>query len=270
MAQRAIWRERPDDPKSSTGWLLREGGSRTLSLPVAFALMVALGAAFLGWSPWALLALPLILLHVKTPPTPSVAATPLATVPPPGPAFECDIAIARGGLVYGTDQGIVTFVDGWLHFAGRRTEFAIEEGLPLDYASMGERITLILDGETVEFRPRGGWDTAGKFDEEESPRFARAFRVWFHSPSARLGESILPPRGVHPSGIAQAWRKFLDCLAIYGAFFAVMIALSGGSLFMFLIIGPGIESIVRLRRLSRLSRAQRKALANEPKPAIGP
>jgi hypothetical protein len=270
MVQRAIWRKQPDDPKTGIGWLLRDQGSRWLSWPVAFALMVALGAMFLGWNPWSILALPMILLHIKTPPPPSVAGSPLATVPPPGPAFECDIEISRDGLVYGTDQGIVTFVSGWLHFAGRRTEFAIEEGFAQDFMSMGTQITLLLGGEEIEFRPRGGWDAEGKFTEEQAGRFRKAFGVWFHSPSAREGTSTLPPREVHASGLARAWRQMLSGLAIDAAFLALMSALLGQNVFVLFMVGHSFSSISRLRRLSRLAHEQKRALANVSKASIGP
>lgn len=270
MAQRSIWRNPPDDPKTGPGWLLREGGSRVLSLPIALVYTIVLGALAVGWSPWAVLALPLVFLHLKTPLPPSVAASPLATVPPPGPAFECDIEIRRGGTVYGTDQGIITFVSGWLHFAGRRTEFALEEGLAHDYSSFNGRVTLLLDGEEIAFRPRGGWDTSGQYSETESDRVRKAFGVWFHSPSAREGTSILPPREVHASGLARAWRQLFDCIALDAALIALMIGLSGTSFVFFFALSHGLGPFERLRQLSRLAKSQKKALSNVSKPLIGP
>ncbi|HWD41667.1 MAG TPA: hypothetical protein VG944_22690, partial [Fimbriimonas sp.] len=49
----------------------------------------------------------------------------LMDVPPVLPQFPVSIALMFKGLFYGQDQGVVTFVDGQLHFEGLRTCFSL-------------------------------------------------------------------------------------------------------------------------------------------------
>lgn len=276
MEKRAVWRKRPEDPHGALGWLMDDRSGRWMPVPLALLITVALGALTVAWSPAALLALPYVALHVRRPARPIADLLPLATVPPPGPAYVCRIEVRdKGpeeiGATIGEDEGIVTFVSGWLHFVGRRTEFSLRKTDAQGYSSLRNVRLVDLGGETLVLAARAGWDATGRLDEAEADRFAQAFGVWFHSPCVADGRSVLPPREVHPSGLARAWRELVGCAATWGIFVAGMAAFFHSHVLIFAFsfgsIGP---ALTRLRDLHRRARARRISLSNETTSAFGP
>lgn len=262
MASRAVWRARPDDPRTTLGWFLRFGTPKGIPLPFAFFLTVVIGALVVAGIPWALLVLPIVLLSVRRPPAP-VDLTLFRTLPPPGPAFVCRLSVERGeeNLITGIDDGIVTFVDGWLHYAGLRTEFSIRAK---DVRGFGETPTtrLLLGDVTVAFA------TA---DPESQNTLARAASVWYRSSVAEGEESVFPPKGVHVSGLAHAWVESARSVSINLAcgFLLVIIlrALLGAEGFayfgFFFATGFG-GTFGRLRALRRLAQEDRRLALSAP------
>ena len=192
MARRAVWRRASDDPRGIVGWIARDRKVTDDGMPArtlaGWLVAIALTATF--WSAWALLALPfpLLMLGRRRPP-PDVDA--LATEPPPGPAFVVGLEVGREIWTLGKDVGVLTFVDGWIHFAGRRTEFAVRP------ADVGD--ARLDDGRIV------ARDETGTFVHFalEKGQTERALAAW-RSLAPVAGEPLLPPGGVHPSGVAAS------------------------------------------------------------------
>jgi len=245
VARYAVWRGRPDDPRTPLGWFLADAASRRLPVHAAAALMALVGALAVGVTLWALLLIPAIILHVR-PDEPPKDLTPLATVPPPGPSFAVSLEIWREDAMFGQDEGIVTFVDGWLHFVGRRTEFSLRRA---GAQRLDDRRTIVFADESLTFEARDG-------DAE----FGRALSVWHRATPVPVGESVLPPREVHPSGLARAWRTLVVPFTILvPAFVLVSLFIPIHFLFIGFLGAPGL-SWMRLRTLRRRAREERRAL----------
>ena len=89
----------------------------------------------------------------------------------------------------GRDVGIATFVDGWLHFEGRRTSFSLRRS-DVD-RQLGGRLRLSEGGE-VEFEPQDDLVASGLLERNLAARFQADLNRWMRD-DPPLGESILPP-----------------------------------------------------------------------------
>ncbi len=266
--RRAVWRARPNDPRTVLGWAARDGGYGKLPLWLAFLMMAALGALS-TWTPWALLAAPPILLRVRRPPA-QVDLGALRTLPPPGPAFDCWLKIERGSenVVTGMDEGVVTFVDGWLHYAGLRTDFSLRAADVRGLGEDGPGPRMLLQDVTVEFVAISLLQRA---------EFERATKLWYRSSAAEGESPTLPPRGVHPSGVARAWLEVAQTVSTslaVSVFFLWILRVFLGSLSNGIVAGmffAGLgSSFERVKALRRLVREEREALADERWEALGP
>lgn len=263
VAERAVWRRSPHDPRSGWGWALSErerqlrparGGLGCLALAGAAGLLFAghAGVAFGLVAVWLALGL------VRPRPRP---IEPLLTLPPPATAYPCDVDVLRDDVVIGTDRGFVTFLDGWLHFEGFRTTFSLSRADAR--GRQKNRVELVKGG--VEFRPNG----------PASP-FSSALDRWYRIDSAARGISVLPPQDVHPSGVAHAWADAalgagqfaLGC----GAYAAAQGLFHVHVWFLFFLGGPSalFNAVRSLRALHRLRRADRQGLANGTAAPLGP
>jgi len=270
MERRAIWRPRPDDPKTFAGWIAQSEWPSGLTLWTG--LLCGSGAVVLaaGLSPWAFLAVPAILINIGRPKPRHRDLTALATIPAPGPAFACQMLVQRGSsnVVTGQDEGIVTFFDGWLHFAGLRTDFSIRstDAAELDISSQDPRIFVF--GATVVLRPR---------DPRDERDLYVAARNWHRSTHAEGGEPLLPPLTIHPTGLAKAWIDVIRMLANGIAASAVMLILLATIAFTgagFFAVAPicffSGDALWRLRCLRKLRKQDLRQLPGTSHPALDP
>lgn len=253
MARRAIWRAQPDDPRTGFGWLLADADSRPFSPGVALGFVLALGGLAWLWSLWVLLFLPLIVLCTRVPARPR-DLTPLRTTPPPGPAFDCrvesltDVDVLVRSTLLGSDEGIVTFVDGWLHYAGRRTEFALRRDDLRQSSEETGRLLLKLAADE--------WLTIKPLDDRDDDFLRRAFRIWARTMPMPSGESLLPPTAVHPAGLARAWHYALLVFAILLAAIGGFCAVNSSGIVPIFFAGRGL--FLPFSRLAALRRRARK------------
>ena len=91
----------------------------------------------------------------------------LAPSPAPVEAFPVAFELAYQGVVTGRDEGIASFVDGWLHVEGLRTGFSLR---PLDATRVGamphgaEAFDL-PGGQRITLRPFGSASDRATFGE---------------------------------------------------------------------------------------------------------
>ena len=258
MARRAAWRNVPDDPRTSLGWLLADADHRPLSPFAAYGMTLALVVLASFWSLWVLLALPLLALSTRVLARPR-DLTLHRTTPPPGPAFDCrvesltEVDVLGHGTLLGSDEGIATFVDGWLHYAGRRAEFALRRDDPRQTSETNDGLLLRLgEDEWLSIRP---------LDERDDDFLRRAFRIWANAAPMPSGESQLPPTAVHPAGMARAWHRALWAVAALLATVGLVCAIDSTGIFFVLWAGSG--GLLPFRRLATLRRrAQTERLAS--------
>ena len=163
---------------------------------------------------------------------------------------------------WGADEGIATFVDGWLCFAGCRTEFAIRRSDLQDTAASGNRRTLLLADRALVLKA---------LHEQDVERLGRSSRLWSGTTPTPEGESVLPPSGVHATGLARAWHDAFLAAAGILATVGLFLALSGEATFCIAFIGCGaFGSFGRLARVRRLAREDRRALSDERPRPLGP
>ena len=165
------------------------------------------------------------------------------------------------GTLLGGDEGYVTFVDGWLHFAGRRTDFALRRSDvgTMENGASGPRLELPNEL-TLSLRV---------IDERDGERLCRAFALWSNVPTPE-GEPILPPQGVNPLGLARAWHGVLMTCAWVFVVLGFAIATDLGFIVFFCgFSGIGIPASFRqLAVVRRLARTDRVALNGRGGPSI--
>lgn len=258
MGRHALWRSRNDDPKTPLAWFFRSPWRATVKPGAACVYfgLIALTAFFA--SPVILLAVPAILVNLGRKRRIPGDPVSLATIPAPGPSFACRLAIERGAenAVVGIDEGMVTFVDGWLYYTGLRTEFSIRAK---DVRGFGDPSTgprLLLGETTVDLRPQ---------EPDEAPALLRAARFWYHSSATLEAEPILPPREVHATGFALVWadsvRSGLNGIAVLAVMYVFLSLLtSWGNAYIF--IAPFFsfagDSPRKLRALKRMRTEDRQ------------
>ncbi|RYG22658.1 hypothetical protein EON82_16440 [bacterium] len=201
MIQRAEWRRLPGDPTTPLAWWRRElkGNLRIVRNVVAAVVLLFALAFFSGWFDVIILE-PLVIGFVtylgisrrKGRLLPNLSA--LAPSPAPGECFPVELSIAFDTVPTGRDQGIATFVDGWLHFEGLRTSLSVR---PVDITRvkpLADRESFELPGgQHVELKPLGR-------TQEDRDTFRETLRVWYRFPfDLPRGEPLLPPTQVHPS-----------------------------------------------------------------------
>lgn len=268
MERRAVWRPRPDDPKTVLGWISQTGWPRTISGRVALFYTVALIFLSVAVSPLAILALPAVALNLGRPKRVPNDLTPLVTAPSPGPAFACAMSIERGSAnaVIGWDEGIATFVGGWLHFAGLRTEFSFRAKDVRGFGAPGNNPRFRLEEVLVELGAR---------DASEAKDLLKASRVWYESSEAEGDGPIMPPRTVHPSAVAKAWidigRSIFNGVAFGIVALVIMRVISVDETYsviapLFVFGGSGSRQLMALREFRK---QELRALSNETKSAIG-
>lgn len=222
MVQRAEWRKLPGDPNSPLAWWLRNlrgilaiGVVVTVATLLLFALAWQTGylalAMFLG-PPGGAVATYLVLEKAKQNVLPRLAA--LAPFPAPAECFPIEFAISHRGVCTGSDQGIASFVDGWLHVEGLRTSFSLR---PVDISKprpLLDRDALdIPGGQQVEIRSLG-------LTQEDRDTFRETLRVWYRFPfGIPSGEPLLPPLAIHPLAVTRP----LNSLFVHGLFAILII-----------------------------------------------
>ncbi len=268
MERRAVWRPRPDDPRTAIGWMAQSGWSGTISGRVALLFTFVLIVLAVALTPWALLALPAVAINLGRPNRFPHDLSPLVTIPPPGPAFACWMSIERGptNVVVGWDEGIATFVGGWLHFAGLRTEFSFRAKEVRGFGAPGNNPRFRLDEVLVELAAR---------DASDAKDLLKASRVWYESSEAEGEGPIMPPHTVHPNGSAKAWIDFGRSI-INGTAFGVLVLLlteAASVRGMYILVFPFVsfwqEGFRRVRALNGFRKQELHALSNESKSAIG-
>jgi hypothetical protein len=225
MVQRAEWRKLPGDPDTPLGWWrrrLRTTFAIVLGVSIAVILLYGIAwqcgfvalAMFLG-PPGGILATYLALKKAKQNSLPRLAA--LAPSPAPAECFPVEFAISHRDVCTGSDQGIASFVDGWLHVEGLRTSFSLR---PVDISKprpLPDRDALdIPGGQQVELRSLGP-------TQEDRDTFRETLRVWYRFPfGLPSGEPLLPPLAVHPSAATGP----LNTLLTHAVFTVPVVALA--------------------------------------------
>jgi hypothetical protein len=132
-------------------------------------------------------------------------------VPDPA-ACQCRAVARSRGVVTGEDEGFVWIEGGTLYYKGLQAAFRLNapditpfrkwprsERAAHDPTVANDRahVRLAWKDEVVEFR------FIERFDDHEARRrisdFRRKLHAWFREPEPASLESLLPPRGLHPS-----------------------------------------------------------------------
>jgi len=275
MQRRAVWRPRPDDPKTVVGWIRQNGWPRSISWQVAFLYTFAVLCLSAAVGPWGLLFLLVIAGNLGSARRFRRDLTPLSTVPSPGPAFACLMTVEQGSenIVVGRDEGIVTFVGGWLHFAGTRTEFSFRAkdvkgfGGSSVYAGPTKNPRFRLGETLVQLEVR---------DPHQDKELMDTSRHWYETSTAEGDGPIMPPQTVDRVEVVKAGfdsvRSIVNGLAIV-VFITLLLreASVNGSAFVMISSGfVGTRNLQRLMALKKLRRQDLQALSNVSKPVIGP
>lgn len=273
MVQRAIWRKRSDDPQSVLGMLiadrahyaespLRAIGCLGLIGTVVFLFRGELLPAAISFGITAVL--PRLRMRRKS-------VVDLLTVPLPAPAFPGTVEITSDGAMIGWDRGVVTFLDGWLYFEGRRTSFSLSRS---DVRQRRQN-EIELDGSGVRFFPDDAFSAGPLRESGLQARFAAELDRWYRIDSAVKGISILPPNTLHRSGVVRAWADVVASIfqfAVTGAVFWAFAAAFHSIVvcFVFGFSGDFVGSVMNFRKVRRLRREECKQFANVSKASIGP
>lgn len=274
MARRALWRKHPDDPHSLVGYVVadREWYYRSL-----FESLGCLAQAGFFWlfvtghfaSAAGLLAVGLLKPLLKKR-RKSVAS--MLTLPLPAPTFPCDVVVSRLETTVGLDRGLVTFIDGWLHFEGQRTSFSLSRD---DVQKRDQNRIWLREGGEIEFSPDDSLKADGLERVNLRSNFNDEIDRWYRLGKAAQGLSILPPLTLHPSGVARAWgdlvRGVLGAVLGISLFVAIYTYASFGYCFFALMFtGNVVDSIRNFRNMRRFVRENPRPLVNETRGAIGP
>ena len=221
-----------------------------LAFPLGF---IALVLYFHGYLMLALAALATTILLLRLRARPRSVES-LLTLPDPVPTFVCDLEIRRAGTTLGLDRGVASFVDGWLHFEGRRTALSVKrEDLK---ARDSEKIEL-ADGTELLFRSQ----IEPGLLHPTRWAFGVSLEAWSRKGSAE-GESLLPPTTPHPAALyRESWDLLFAVLGIIAlawvvwAFgpFALVVLLFGFT-------GSMVNAVVEYKEQRRLEKEARRSL----------
>lgn len=151
--------------------------------------------------------------------------------------FASQVKLSVESVEYGSDLGVISFSNGWLHFQGRTTEFHLDSG------SARGRLRTSIDGRScfvVHFFEPDFTGTANIYpvtvDLRPSSRTPKAmqwqFTEWQESPKA--GRSLFPPRRAQSQFVRTAGLRSAKCLwvggvtAVFGAALGTLSWLSEG------------------------------------------
>ncbi len=115
----------------------------------------------------------------------------LADDPAPIDQFRVYVQLKLAELTYGRDAGLVSFVDGWLIFEGRRTSFSIRhEDVDKFHSGQTGQLRLVWEAEGIRYL------TEIRLAEED-PNRAKLFAIggneWKGSKILTDGQSVFPP-----------------------------------------------------------------------------
>ncbi len=143
-----------------------------------------------------------------------------ARVPDPH-ACRCRLRVLKDGVVTGMDEGFLWLDDGTLYFKGLQTAFRLnpDDLLPVSKWKKNDRIladpTIATDLTRLALAEPGRQlevHYVEPFDDHEARRrisdFRRALHAWLREPVPSSLESLLPPRGVHPSLLAVGLFRY--------------------------------------------------------------
>ena len=287
MANRAVWRGRPDDPRTVLGWawLDRRRWSRHFLNRAA----IAIGAVAFYAAGTEQLVASLVFVLALVPlwmiPLPSLPG-PVAAEPSPGIDYVGTIEVWRAKTFLGEDRMVATFVEGWLHVEGLLTAFAIRADDVMGGDPRRSDVIRLSDGTELRFQiarqgppcselskglsegraafKDGLAEGRGSFSRAEVLHrvgllpipFDRMLKTW-RTEAVPSGESILPPDRVHPS----AWARTSTDL-VFSALGLSLTALTTvfcgiGCGFLVLILLPGLELPCAMVQVLRLFRARK-------------
>ncbi len=198
----------------------------------------------------------------------------LLPLPLPEGTFPVDVAVRHRGLRTGTDEAVASFVDGWLHVEGLRTSFSLRPGDGLTEWRK-ERLRIAFpDGGSVTLGVQGVilWIARGRKPEPQGGGFADCAEAWI-GVSRPSGESLVPPKGVHPD-VRACWTfaTILDGL-LFGL--ALRLAARGDEVFSFLaapsfLLGIGLLLLLASasQKFGEAEGKKTKRSARERSPAI--
>lgn len=164
------------------------------------------------------------------------------TLPPPSMPFPCNVAIKSGAAPLGFDRGIVTFVDGWLVFDGRRTSFS----LCRNDVRKRDRDDLYLEDVTVCFVPEDEVASGDFHAKGLKSQFSTTLDNWYRIERSVSGKSVLPPRTLHIGGVVRIYEDLLYCTLFLGATIGLSIWLSVNFFVAAIILGSigGLKNAV--------------------------
>lgn len=132
--------------------------------------------------------------------------------------YPVEIVLIHKKTIYGEDQGIVSFVDGWLVYEGEDCAFSlkasdVEEGGARPQGHVADAYTLLtwhIDEQkyTLGLRPKGMRSYRLSENGIMATPFGMELLLW-RSGSRRVeGSSLLPPMSVHP-GVRSLFERAL-------------------------------------------------------------
>jgi len=196
----------------------------------------------------------------------------LAPSPAPVEAFPVAFDLSYQGVVTGRDEGIASFVEGWLYVEGLRTGFSLR---PLD----AKRIGAMPEGSEAFDLPGGQRITLRALGSaSDRLTFGETVRVWYRfTVGVAVGEPTLPPLRVHPTAIVTpltvlaATALLVPACLAWALWTLVVHPDAAGTLipvFTGLVVGsrPVGKAVQDLRKLKSIDRLGLEAEARESLP----
>lgn len=221
--QRAVWRRRPEDPRTVAGYLVRNESRlpvrvrrnlwrASLAWVLAIGLATALSGPFVGLFV-GLLGLAGLMVYARP------GAREHAALPTLGEdaAFPVTLEVRRKGRRLGWENGWITFVDGWLVYEGMRTSFALKpdslkrggtvaaNSLLRLHLTDGTTIRLMRLSDFMQTQRPAGW--------RDGRHMRDAFRAWREGDVPK-GEAVFPPAERSSRVLAEAMSASFTLTAL--------------------------------------------------------
>jgi len=160
--------------------------------------------------------------------------------------FYVRMLVFNKEVLLGDDEGIVTFADGWMSFAGHYCDFSIYAG---DVKSVDSATSDLKDlfrscpGQ-ISLRSQAGGAQLGMYPHvdmqgnlPDNYDFVKRLGRWSVEPRNPNGHAIYPPVEVHPTGTFFVWKLFWCGIVTLASLF-----LAGASFSSITLLDVGMQS----------------------------
>ncbi len=124
--------------------------------------------------------------------------------------FPVEVTYKTGPYTYGFDAGIVSFVDGWMHFRGHRTSWAITPDT-VKVLDLGSKNLRRIHWREVDGRCHevSVWpiDKIGGIPGQLRVRFLEALDEWKDKSTSSQAHVVLPPKTPDPESRSSLWAS---------------------------------------------------------------